>query len=136
MFSVWSLDDHAAVIVQLCKPKLNVIMWPNLRKGGFHAHNSKTHFSPSKWWLYTLTNYSARYIAKSCPGCFWFSLFLRLMVHPRVLGCSSNGTISLWQADSWLWFTSWLADEFGHGFSCFVWYVEVTFSVNISVYDW
>ena len=23
-----------------------------------------------------------------------------------------------------LWFTTWLADEFGHGFSCFVWYLE------------
>ena len=36
-----------------------------------------------------------------------------------------NGPIFLWQEDSQLWITTRLVDEFGHGFSCFVWHVEV-----------
>ena len=78
-----------------------------------------------KWFLYTLTNNSARYWCWELRKLICCGLFLRLVGHPWVLRSPSNGFISPWQADSQLWFTTWLADVFGHGFSYFVWYVEV-----------
>ena len=100
-------------------------MWPNLRKVSFHAHNSKTHFLPSnKGCIHSLT-IKPGIDAKSCPGCFWCGLFLRLVGHSRVLRSPLNGSISPWQADSRLCFITWLAYEFGHGVSCFVWNLEL-----------
>ena len=62
-------------------------MWPDFRKSAFHAPNSKTHFSPSKRWLYThaLTNNSVRGICtESCSSCFCCGLFLSLFRRPRM----------------------------------------------------
>ena len=46
-------------------------------------------------------------------------------INECLIGWPSNGSILPCQADSQLWFTTRLADEFGHRFSCFVWHVEV-----------
>ena len=100
-------------------------MWPDLRNSGFHTHNNKTHFSPSNNSCTCWLTLQPGIDAKSCPDCFCCGLFLRLVRRPRVYGSPTNGCISPWQADSWLYFTTRLADEFGHGFNCFVWYVEV-----------
>ena len=101
------------------------IMWPDLRKAGFHAHNSKTHFLPSNNSCTRWLTIQPGIDAECCPGCFCCGLFLRLVRRPRVYESPSNGCISPWQADSWLLFTTQLADEFSHGFNYFVWYVEV-----------
>ena len=77
-------------------------MWPDLRKAGFHAHNSKTHFSPSNNSCTRWLTIQPGIDAESCPGCFCCGLFLRLDRRPRVYGSPSNGCISPWQADSWL----------------------------------
>ena len=62
---------------------------------------------------------------ESWTVCFHSDLFLKPVWHPRVLGWPSNDPIFLWQTDSRLWITLPLADEFCHGFSYFVWHVEV-----------
>ena len=77
-------------------------MWPDLRKAGFHTHNSKTHFSPSNVSCTSWLTIQPGIDAESCPGCFCCGLFLRLVRRPRVYGSPSNGWISTWQADSWL----------------------------------
>ena len=77
-------------------------MWPDLRKAGFHAHNSKTHFSPSNVSCTRWLTIQPGIDAESCPGCFCCGLFLTLVRHPWVYGSPSNGCISPWQADSWL----------------------------------
>ena len=77
-------------------------LWPDLRKAGFHAHNSKTHFSPSNNSCTRWLTIQPGVDAESCPGCFCCGLFLRLVRRPRVYGSPSNGCISPWQADSWL----------------------------------
>ena len=100
-------------------------MWPDLRKATFHTYNIKIHFSPSNNSCTHWLTIQAGIDAESCVGCFCCGLFLRPVRCPRVLGSSSNGYISPWQADSRLYFTTRLADEFGYGFSCFVWYVMV-----------
>ena len=63
--------------------------------------------------------------AEGWTVCFHSGLFIKPVWCPRVLRWPSNGPIFPRQADSWLWFTKRLADEFVHGFSCFVWHVEV-----------
>ena len=49
-------------------------------------------------------------------------LLFRLLFQPAwcplVLGWPLNDPIFPWQADSRLWFTTWLPDEFGRGFNC------------------
>ena len=65
------------------------------------------------------------YTAEGWTVCFHSGLFLKSVWCPWVLRWTSNGPIFPWQADNWLWITTRLADEFGHGFSCFVWHVEV-----------
>ena len=62
---------------------------------------------------------------EGCPGCFYLGLFLRLVRSLWVLGWPLNDFLSSWQARSQLYFVIWLADEFVHGFSCFVWLAEV-----------
>ena len=96
-------------------------MWIDLRKAGFHTHNSKkTHFSPShNGSIYWLTKIQASISAESFLAFFYYGLRC-----PRVLGWVLNGSISPGQVDSWLSITTWLAGKFGHGFSCFVKYVE------------
>ena len=79
-------------------------MWSNLRKASFHAHNSKTHFSPSNNGCIHSLTIKPGIDAESCPGCFWCGLFLWLIGHPRVLRSPLNGSISPWQADSRLYF--------------------------------
>ena len=69
-------------------------MWPHLRKAGFHAHNSKTHFSPSNNGCTRWLTIQPGIDAESCPGCFCCGLFLRLVRRPRVYGSPSNGCIS------------------------------------------
>ena len=100
----------------------------------------KTPFSKSdKWWWkvhfsspfvsYINGRTAHVYIAEGWTVlvCFHSGLFLKLVWCPQVLGWHSNDPIfpKAWQADSLLWFITWLADEFGHGFSCFMWYVKV-----------
>ena len=63
--------------------------------------------------------------AEGWTVCFHSSLFLKPVWCPQVLRWLLNGPIFPWQADSWLWMTTRLADQFGHGFSCTVWHVEV-----------
>ena len=78
----------------------NYKMWPDLRKAGFHAHNNKTHFSPSNDSCTCWLTIQPGIDAKSCPGYFCCGLFLKLVRRPRVYGSPSNGCISPWQADS------------------------------------
>ena len=75
-------------------------MWPDLRKDVFHAHNSKTHFSPSNDSCIPWLTIQASIDAESYLGCFCCGLFLRRVRRPQVLGSRSNGCISPWQADS------------------------------------
>ena len=77
-------------------------LWLDLRKDAFHAHNSKTHFSPSNDSCIHWLTIQASIGAESCLGYFCCGLFLRLVRHPRVLGSPSNGSISPCQADTWL----------------------------------
>ena len=69
-----------------------IAMWSDLRKADFHAHNSKTHFSPSNNSSLTI---QASTDAESCLGCFCRDLFLRLVRCPQVVGLPSNGCMSL-----------------------------------------
>ena len=115
----WSDMLNGLPWLQLAKSQ----MWPDLRKATFHAHNIKTHFSPLNDSCTRWLTIQAGIDAESYHGCFCCGLFLRPVRHPWVLGSPSNGYVSPWQADSWLKFTTRLAGEFGHGFSCFVWYV-------------
>ena len=52
-------------------------------------------------------------------------LFLKPVWHPWLLWWPLNVPIFPWQVDGQLWITTQLADEFGHGCSCFVWRMEV-----------
>ena len=64
-----------------------------LRKAAFHAHNIKTHFSPSNdSCTYQLTIHPS-IDAESCPGYFCCGLFLRLFRCTQVLRSSSNSSI-------------------------------------------
>ena len=96
--------------------KYLVYVWPNLSKAGFYRcmHSTARHTFTIKRWLYKLMNYSSRYWCWKFPS--WVSMsawmFFKWLYPP-------------WQADSWLWFTTQLADEFGNGFSYFVLHVEV-----------
>ena len=91
-----------------------------------------------KWWLYTLTNNSGRYLYWKLPwltfavACFWPVRCLQVRQ-------SLNGFIYPGQADSWVQFTTPLADDFSHEFSCFVcdmwswkWHQWTLFSVDIA----
>ena len=114
-------------------------MWPDLRKTTFHAHNNNTHFSSSNNSCTRWLTIQLGIDAESCPSYFCCGLFLRLIRCPRVLGLLSNGSVSPWQADSWLYFTTQLAYEFSHGFSYFVWYCmwrwkwQHIFSVDVAL---
>ena len=117
---------HVLICKCVYKKIIIVHMWPEMRKTGFHTHSSKTHFSPSNDSCTHWLTIQAGIDTESCPGCFCCSLFMRLVIRPRALGLPSNGCISPWQADSCQAVihhtTGWLVD---HGFSWFVWYVEV-----------
>ena len=100
-------------------------LWPDLPKGVLHTHHFKTHFSlPFDSYI----NGPTAHVFNTAEGgtiCFQSSLFLEPVWHSKVLGWPSNGPIFPWQAESRLWFTTQLADAFGHGFSYFVWHLEV-----------
>ena len=66
-------------------------MRPDLRKAGFHTHDSKTYFSPSKW-LYILTNNSGNY------WCWKLPKLLLLWVVSEAYQMST----SAWVAFKWL----------------------------------
>ena len=66
----------------------------DLRKATFHTHNSKTHFSASNNSCTHQLTIQAGIGTKSCSGCFFCGLFLRLVIRPQVLGWSLNGSIS------------------------------------------
>ena len=100
----------------------HIYMWPDLPKRVLYMHSLKTHFSsPSISYF----NEPTAHVFNTAEG---WTVFLSGFFKP-VTSMSAwwplNGPISSWQADSRLWITTWLADEFGHGFSCFVWHVEV-----------
>ena len=65
-------------------------MWPNLTKATFHAHNIKTHFSPSNDTCSHWLTIQAGIHAESCLGCFFCGLFLRPVRCPWVLRSPSN----------------------------------------------
>ena len=90
-----------------------------------HTHSFKTHFSlPSVSYNNVPTTHVFN-TAKGWTVCFHSGLFLKPVWYPRVLEWPLNGPIYSWQTDSQLWITTWLADGLGHGFSCFVWHVEM-----------
>ena len=80
-------------------------------------------------WYARYLSYEDKWLLKGVNHCHWqfihwqfadnsiwsitVNSFLRLVRRPQVLGCFSNDFFSLWQADSRLWFTIWLADVFG-----------------------
>ena len=64
-------------------------------------------------------------IAEVWTTCFLSGLILKPVWCLRILGLPVNGPIFRWQADSQMWITTRLADEFGYGFNCLVWYVVV-----------
>ena len=100
-------------------------MWPDLPKGVLYTYSFKTYFSlPSISYINAPTAHVFN-TAESWTVCFHSGLFLKPVWNPLVLEWTLNGPIFTWQADSPLWITTWLADEFGHGFSSFVWHVEV-----------
>ena len=74
----------------------------DLRKAALHAHNSKAHFSPSHGSCMHTLKLTIQ------TGSYWCSEFP--MQAAFAVACFY----------SQLWFTIWLADEFGHGFSCFI----------------
>ena len=95
------------------------------KRGLVHGDSFKTHFSsPSVSYINAPTTHVFN-TAKGWTACFHSGLFLKPVWHPWVLGWPLNGPIFPWKTDSWLWITTRLGDEFGHGFSCFVWHVEV-----------
>ena len=117
-------DNYQQMLQTLYIVSIFIInLWLHLRKAGFHAHNSKTHFSPANDSCIHWLTIQVGIDAESWPGYFCCGLLLRPVRRPQVYGSPSNGCISPWQADSQLYFTTWLANEFGHWFSCFVWYV-------------
>ena len=100
-------------------------MWPDLPVGVLYTHSFKIYFSsPSLSYINAPTAHLFN-IAEGWTVCFHVGLFLKPVWCPWVLGWPLNGPIFPWQADSRLWITTQLADEFAHGFSCFVWHVEV-----------
>ena len=102
-----------------------IFLWPDLPKGVLYMHSFKTHFSSL---FVSYINGSTAHVFNTAEGVTTFfhsGLFLKPIWHPQVLGWHSNGPIFPWQADSRLWFTTRLADKFGHGFSYFVWHLEV-----------
>ena len=100
-------------------------MWSDLPKGVLYMHSFKTHFSsPAISYINAPTGYLFT-TTESWTVCFHTGLFLNPVWHSWVLGQPLNGSIFLWQADSRLWITTRLADEFAYGFSCFVWHVQV-----------
>ena len=66
----------------------------------------KTLITRSQLSNYVLTCHQPGIGAESCPGCSCCGLFVRVVRCPWVFGCSSNGSIFPWQADSQLWFTT------------------------------
>ena len=100
-------------------------MWPDLRKATFHAHNIKTHFSPLNDSCTRWLTIQAGIDAQSYTGCFCCGLFLGPVRRPRVFGWPSNGYISLDKQTAGCNSPHDWPGVFGHGFSCFVWYVEV-----------
>ena len=104
------------------------IMWLDLTKAGFHAHNIKAHFHHHMIVVAThaLANNSGRYWCWKLPRVILLRLLTeacQTLIH-AVLGCSLNGSIFSGQADGQLEITTWLVDEICHGLDCFVWYVE------------
>ena len=100
-------------------------MWPDLPKEVLYTHSFKTYFSLSSVsYMIALTAHVFN-TAEGRTVCFYLGLFLKPVWHPQLFAWPSNAPIFPWEADSWLWITTWLADEFGYGFSCFVWHVKV-----------
>ena len=81
---------------------------------------------------YSYINRPTAHVFNTTEGwtvCFHSSLLHKPIWRPWVLRWLSNNFIFSWQADSRLWFTTKLDNEFSHGFSCFVWHVEVNMAV-------
>ena len=68
----------------------------DLRKATFHTHTHTTarHISASNNSCTHQLTIQAGIRTESCSGCFCCGLFLRLVICPRVLGWSLNGSIS------------------------------------------
>ena len=114
----------------LCSWAPNIFVTIFAKRGLKHTHSFKIHFSSP---LHSYINGPTAHLFNTAEGwtvCFHSDLFLKPVRHPQVHGWPSNSPIFLWQAffpwqaDSRLWFTTQLSDEFGHGFSCFMWHVE------------
>ena len=75
-------------------------------------------------WIQKLTLQQCN-TAKRLSVCFYHDCFLGPVGRPRVSGCSLNGPILPWQADTRLEIATRLASEFGHWFSYILGYVEL-----------
>ena len=124
------IHSNSSTLVTYMYPKITwsiviVYVWPDLPKGILYTHSFKTHFSLP---FDNCINGPTAHVFKYClrlNSLLSLRAVLKPVWYPWVLGWSSNDPIFSWQADSWLWFTTRLADEFGHGLNCFVWHMEV-----------
>ena len=102
--SVYFLIDRACMDEMRWGSKTH--LWPDLRKAGFHAHNSKTHFSPSNNGCTRWLTIQPGIDAESSPGCFCCGLFLRFVSEACQMSTSVRVAFKRlhipWQADSWL----------------------------------
>ena len=100
-------------------------MWTDLPKGVLYTLSLKTHFSLP---FVNYINGSTAHVfntSESWTACFYLGLFFKPVWCPWVLRWPWNGPIFSWQVDRQLWITTWLTDGFAHGFSSFVWHVNV-----------
>ena len=70
--------------------KIELHVWPGLRKAGFHAHNSITHVAPSNDSCTHWLTIQAGIDVDTCLGYFCCSLLLRNISCSSVLGSPSN----------------------------------------------
>ena len=102
----------------------NIICDQICQKGSYTCTVSRHFSSPSVSYI----NTPIAQVFNAAEGWtvyFHSGLFLNPVRCPWVLGWPSNGPVFPWQADSWLWIITGLAEDFVHGFNCFVWHVEV-----------
>ena len=105
-------------------------MWPDLPKGFLYMHSFKTHLLlPFDSYI----NGPTAHVFNAAEGWtvyFHSGLFLKhtclMSMNARV---AFEWPIFPWQADIQLWFTTQVVDEFGNGFSCIVWHVEVKIAI-------
>ena len=101
-----------------------MILWQNLPKEVLYTYSFKTHFSLP---FISYINGPTAHVLNTAE--VW-TVSLRPLSQASLTSMSARVAFK-WlifhsQADSWPWIATQLADEFGYGFSCFAWHVEVT----------